>query len=83
MARITIEDCTARIPNHFHLVRVAMIRARQLSRGAHPLVDPGDNKHVVTALREIAAGVVRSAENLSDTAAPALASRSAAAAVAG
>jgi len=58
MARITVEDCIARIPNHFHLVRVAMIRARQLARGAAPLIDPGDNKHVVTALREIAAGLI-------------------------
>jgi len=61
MARVTIEDCVARIPNRFHLIRVAMIRARQLSRGALPLVEPGDNKAVVVALREIAAGVVRPA----------------------
>ena len=59
MARITIEDCIARVPNHFDLVRVAMIRARQLTRGATPLIDPGDNKHVVTALREIAAGLIK------------------------
>jgi len=59
MARITIEDCIAVIPNRFHLVRVAMIRARQLRKGATPLVDVGDNKHVVTALREIAAGFVK------------------------
>jgi DNA-directed RNA polymerase subunit omega len=59
MARITIEDCIAKIPNRFHLVRVAMIRARQLRKGATPYVDVGDNKHVVTALREIAAGAVR------------------------
>jgi DNA-directed RNA polymerase subunit omega len=59
VARITIEDCIAQIPNHFHLVRVAMIRARQLARGAIPLIDAGDNKHVVTALREIAAGLIR------------------------
>jgi DNA-directed RNA polymerase subunit omega len=59
MARITIEDCIAKIPNRFHLVRVAMIRARQLRKGATPQVEVGDNKHVVTALREIAAGAVR------------------------
>jgi DNA-directed RNA polymerase subunit omega len=58
MARITVEDCIARIPNHFELIRVAMTRARQLAKGAAPLVDPGDNKHVVTALREIAGGFV-------------------------
>jgi DNA-directed RNA polymerase subunit omega len=59
VARITIEDCIARVPNHFDLVRVAMIRARQLAKGATPLIDPGDNKHVVTALREIAAGLIK------------------------
>jgi DNA-directed RNA polymerase subunit omega len=59
MARITIEDCIDKIPNRFHLIRVAMIRARQLKKGATPLVDVGDNKHVVTALREIAAGFVK------------------------
>ena len=59
MARITIEDCIAHIPNHFHLVRVAVIRARQLKKGAAAKVDAGDNKHVVTALREIAAGLVK------------------------
>ena len=62
MARITVEDCIAHIPNRFELVRVAMIRARQISKGATPLVDAGDNKHVVTALREIAAGLIRLAE---------------------
>lgn len=62
MARITIEDCTARIPNRFELVRVAMIRARQLAKGATPLVDAGDNKQVVTALREIAAGMIHLVE---------------------
>ena len=59
MARITFEDCIAHIPNRFHLVRVAMIRARQLRKGATALVEVGDNKHVVTALREIAAGLVK------------------------
>ncbi len=58
MARITIEDCTARIPNRFQLVRMARIRARQLQKGADPLVPRGENKDVVTALREIAAGFV-------------------------
>lgn len=66
MARITVEDCIAHIPNRFQLVRVAMIRARQISMGAAPLVDPRDNKHVVTALREIAAGLI----HLADVAGP-------------
>jgi DNA-directed RNA polymerase subunit omega len=58
MARITIEDCTAKVPNRFHLVQMAAIRAKQLRKGARTLVDRAENKEVVTALREIAAGHV-------------------------
>jgi DNA-directed RNA polymerase subunit omega len=58
MARITIEDCTARVPNRFHLVQMAAIRTKQLKKGARPLVQAEENKEVVTALREIAAGLV-------------------------
>jgi len=58
LARVTVEDCTARVPNRFHLVQMAAIRAKQLKKGARPLVDAAGNKEVVTALREIAAGVV-------------------------
>jgi DNA-directed RNA polymerase subunit omega len=59
MARITIEDCIARVSNRFHLVQMAAIRAKQLKKGARPLVRSDENKEVVTALREIAAGLVR------------------------
>jgi DNA-directed RNA polymerase subunit omega len=59
MARITIEDCMAKVPNRFHLVQMASIRAKQLRKGARTLVDTADNKEVVTALREIAAGHVK------------------------
>ena len=59
MARITIEDCIALVPNRFVLVRMARLRAKQLHRGAQPLVPRGDNRDVVTALREIARGFVR------------------------
>ncbi len=59
MARITIEDCTRRVPNRFHLVQMAAIRAKQLKKGARPLVDAEDNKEVVQALREIAAGYIK------------------------
>ena len=58
MARITIEDCTAEVPNRFHLVQMAAIRAKQLKKGARSLVSAEDNKEVVTALREIAAGYI-------------------------
>ena len=57
MARITVEDCLARIPNRFELVVVAVRRAKELLQGARPLVR-SENKEVVTALREIAEGKV-------------------------
>ena len=57
MARITVEDCLARIPNRFELVVIASQRAKDLLKGSLPLVQ-ADNKEVVTALREIAAGKV-------------------------
>ena len=58
MARITVEDCLDQIPNRFELVLLASKRAKQLLKGARPLVDT-DNKDIVTSLREIAAGSVR------------------------
>ena len=58
MARITIEDCIEQVPNRFHLVQMTAIRAKQLKKGATPLVQAEENKAVVTALREIAAGLV-------------------------
>ncbi|HXG52477.1 MAG TPA: DNA-directed RNA polymerase subunit omega [candidate division Zixibacteria bacterium] len=61
MARITVEDCLQKIPNRFQLVMVATKRAKQLLKGAKPLVET-DNREIVTALREIAAGKVRVAE---------------------
>ncbi len=65
MARITVEDCLGdeRIKDRFNLVMVAAQRAQQLLRGAPRLIDEEDeNKEVVTALREIAAGKVTLAE---------------------
>ena len=59
MARITIEDCTEKVPNRFHLVQMAAIRAKQLKQGANTLVSAEENKAVVIALREIAAGCVQ------------------------
>ena len=58
MARITIEDCVEKVPNRFHLIQMAAIRAKQLKQGANTLVSAEDNKAVVIALREIAAGRV-------------------------
>lgn len=57
MARITVEDCLARVPNRFELVLLGARRAKQLLKGARPLLE-SENKEVVTALREIADGQV-------------------------
>jgi DNA-directed RNA polymerase subunit omega len=64
MARITIEDCIEKVPNRFHLVQMAAIRAKQLKKGATPLVQNEENKEIVVALREIAAGMVRPDDSL-------------------
>ncbi|HTO07799.1 MAG TPA: DNA-directed RNA polymerase subunit omega [Myxococcota bacterium] len=60
MARITIEDCTERVGNRFALVLMVSVRTKQLMRGAKGLVKAGENKSVVNALREVAAGYVLS-----------------------
>jgi DNA-directed RNA polymerase subunit omega len=57
MARITVEDCLAQIPNRFQLVLAATYRARMLNQG-HTAKIETKNKACVTALREIAAGKV-------------------------
>ncbi len=57
MARITVEDCLDQLPNRFSLVLVSAERAKQLLRGAETMIEnDAENKEVVTALREIAAG---------------------------
>ena len=58
MARITVDDCLKRITNRFHLTLAATYRARQLSAGASPMVEPNRDKPTVIALREIAAGKI-------------------------
>jgi len=57
MARITVEDCLAKVNTRFQLVHLAAARVRQLRKGAEPLV-VCKNKDVVVSLREIAAGKV-------------------------
>ena len=57
MARITVEDCLEIVPNRFSLVLVSAERTKQLLNGSQALIqNEGENKEVVTALREIAAG---------------------------
>lgn len=48
-----------KVPNRFQLVQMASIRAKQLKKGARPLLSSDENKQVVMALREIAAGLVK------------------------
>jgi DNA-directed RNA polymerase subunit omega len=67
MARITIEDCTKEEGNRFSLVLMTAIRAKQLMRGARPLVKAEENKSIVVALREVAAGYVKKELPESDT----------------
>ena len=62
MARVTIEDCLDKVGNMYELVHLATRRARQLYKGADPLVK-SKNRIVVTALREIAAGKVVAVSN--------------------
>jgi len=57
MARITVEDCLRRVESRFSLVVLAAKRVKMLIKGASPLVNT-DNKFIVNALREIAAGKV-------------------------
>ena len=58
MARITIEDCNEQVGNRFNLVVMASIRAKQLMRGARPLVASDENREIVVSLREVAAGYI-------------------------
>jgi DNA-directed RNA polymerase subunit omega len=65
MARISVEDCLKKVPSRFSLVLLAAARTKQLFKGSKPRVQ-ADNKEVVLALREIAAGKVTPARALDD-----------------
>lgn len=59
MARITVEDCLAQVPNRFELTLLAAKRARYLLlSGEEPMVPWENDKSTVVALREIASGLV-------------------------
>jgi len=58
MARITVEDCLKRVESRFQLVILAARRAKMIMKGAKPLVET-DNRPIVSALREVAAGKVK------------------------
>ena len=58
MARITVEDCLRKVGSRFELVILAARRAKMIMKVAKPLVD-ADNRPIVMALREVAAGKVK------------------------
>ena len=58
MARITVEDSLLMAKNRFALVLLTAQRTKQLLKGSRPLTDTRNNREIVTALREIAAGKV-------------------------
>lgn len=58
MARITVDDALKLIPNRFELTLAATYRARQLTAGATPQVEPNRDKPTVIALRELASGKI-------------------------
>ena len=58
MARINVEDCLTKVNNRFSLVMLVSKRAKQIMRGSKAMVTAKDNKAIVTALREVAAGKV-------------------------
>lgn len=59
MARLTVEDCMAKLENknRFALIHLAVARLKQ-HRAGHPFLVKGKNKEIVMTLREIAAGKV-------------------------
>lgn len=57
MARVTVDDCIEHIGNRFEMTLAAAHRARQISIGGTPKVEPNRDKPAVIALREIAAGL--------------------------
>ncbi len=66
MARISVEDCLARVPNRFALVLLAAARTKQLYKGSKPRVR-SENKEVVVSLREVAAGMVYPRKSLPES----------------
>lgn len=58
MARVTVEDCLEKVHNRFSLVLLVAKRAKQLMKGDISTVHYKNNKQIVGALREVAAGTV-------------------------
>lgn len=58
MARVTVEDCLDHVQNRFALVLLVAKRSKQLLKGADLTLGRANNKYIVNALREVAAGHV-------------------------
>ena len=58
MARITVEDCLAKIESQYDLVLLAKERTSQLNAGDKPLVPENNDKNTVISLREIGEGKI-------------------------
>ena len=67
MARITVEDCLAKIDSQYDLVLLAKERTSQLNAGEKALVPQNNDKNTVLALREIGDGKI-SLKTLEDAA---------------
>ncbi len=59
MARVTVEDCLNKVDNRFALVHLVSKRAKQLLKGSQPVITKVRTKFIVTALREVAHGLVQ------------------------
>ena len=60
MARITVEDCLEHVENRFELVLACTKRAREIATGGkEPMVPEENDKPTVLALREMAAGLIK------------------------
>jgi len=59
MARITVEDCLEKVANRFELIHIAAKRVKQIAKGSKSKLSSHGNKAAVTALREIAGGIVQ------------------------
>ena len=67
MARITVEDCLAKLDSQYDLVLLAKERTSQLGGGEKPLVPEENDKNTVISLREIGEGKI-SIKTLEDSA---------------
>ena len=62
MARVTTEDCIAKVKDHFELVVVASERAKELAGGSPALIEREGDKPTVLSLRELAADKLNTEE---------------------